>query len=266
VLDGPASVDGRLVVMTSNSPDALDAALLRPGRIDSKILFGYTTKEVSSQIFSHIFNKTPDEIAFDEDEKITHPSKEELLSMAEQFAACIPETKISPAECQGYLMRHRDDPHAALANAETWAAEILAVKEKGKNVADFDNEIKRGGALFAGRGNRLPPNGINGVNFTDPAGSTPNYATRYVDSTGQYTAHSRADARSMLAQCQALAEVEAEGYDSGAEEVVDMPTLRTSACMPPGDFDSHFESLGYTNGNDMDQADLIEEDRAASTA
>jgi chaperone BCS1 len=45
VLDGPASVDGRLVVMTSNSPDSLDAALLRPGRIDSKVLFGYTNKE-----------------------------------------------------------------------------------------------------------------------------------------------------------------------------------------------------------------------------
>lgn len=151
VLDGVASVDGRLVIMTSNSPDALDPALLRPGRIDSKILFGYTNKEISSQIFSHIFTKTPDEIATDQDDGIPQPSPEELLSMASQFADCIPETKISPAECQGYLMRHRDDPYAALSNAKAWATEILEVKEKGKNVADFDNEIKRGGALFGGR-------------------------------------------------------------------------------------------------------------------
>ena len=122
VLDGQASVDGRLVVMTSNSPDALDAALLHPGRIDSKILFCYTTEEVPGQIFSHIFNKTPDEITLDKDANITRTSKEQLLSMPEQFAACIPETKISPAECQGYLMRHRDDLHAASANAEFWAA------------------------------------------------------------------------------------------------------------------------------------------------
>jgi chaperone BCS1 len=157
VLDGPASVDGRLVIMTSNSPDSLDSALIRPGRIDSKILFGYTNKEVSSQIFSHIFNKTPDEIVFDKDNELTLPSTKEIASMAKQFAACIPETKISPAECQGYLMRHRDDPHAALLNAKAWATETLKVKEKGKNVADFDNEIKRGGALFTGPGAQCAP-------------------------------------------------------------------------------------------------------------
>ena len=263
VLDGPASVDGRLVVMTSNSPDALDAALLRPGRIDSKILFGYTTKEVSSQIFSHIFNKTPDEITLDEDENITHPSKEELRSMAEQFAACIPETKISPAECQGYLMRHRDDPHAALANAGPWAAEVLAVKEKGKNVADFDNEIKRGGALFAGRGNRLPPNGVNGVSITDPTAPAASYAVRY----DQYdTAKLRGEARSMLAQrnrTHSLGTTEVEGYDSGAEEVVDMMPLRTVACMPPGDFGPTY---AVTNGNGVEDGDLFDEDGSASAA
>lgn len=264
VLDGPASVDGRLVVMTSNSPDALDAALLRPGRIDSKILFGYTTKEVSSQIFSHIFNKTPDEITLDEDDNLTHPSKEELLSMAEQFAACIPETKISPAECQGYLMRHRDDPHAALTNAETWAAEVLAVKEKGKNVADFDNEIKRGGALFAGRGNRLPPNVVNGVSMTDPTAPVANYATRY-DSYD--TVKLRADARSMLAQrnlAQSFVNTEAEGYDSGAEEVVDMPPMRSVACIPPGDFGTTYTFT--TNGNVVEEDDLIDENGASSAA
>ena len=188
--------------------------------------------------------------------------------MAEQFADCVPETKISPAECQGYLMRHRDDPHAALSNAKAWATEILAVKEQGKNVADFDNEIKRGGALFAGRGNRLPPNGINGVNIADPAGVTPpNYAVRYADSSGQYnTSQLRADARSMLAQRQALAEVEAEGYDSGAEEVVDMP-LRSTACMPPVDIDSHFEGL-FINGNGIgvEDGDYINDDGAPGAA
>jgi chaperone BCS1 len=171
VLDGPASVDGRLVVMTSNSPDSLDAALLRPGRIDSKVLFGYTNKEVSGQIFLHIFTKTADEIlsaSKDEEDysavKTTHPSPDALLAMSREFAACIPETKVSPAEIQGFLMRHRDDPAAAVANADAWAKEVLAVKKQGKNVAAFDNEIKRGGALFAGRGTQHPPKVVNGTN------------------------------------------------------------------------------------------------------
>ena len=174
VLDGPASVDGRLVVMTSNSPDSLDAALLRPGRIDSKVLFGYTNREVSGQVFLHIFTKTPDEIISASKEmeyedsssspsSAAHPSPSTLLAMSREFAACIPETKVSPAEIQGFLMRHRDDPAAAVAHADAWAKEILDVKRKGKNVAAFDNEIKRGGALFAGRGTALPPNGVNGT-------------------------------------------------------------------------------------------------------
>jgi len=175
VLDGPASVESRLVVMTSNSPDSLDAALLRPGRIDSKVLFGYANKEVSSQIFLHIFTKTADEILSEnqEDEEdsesssssTTHPSPSDLLAMSKEFAAYIPETKISPAEIQGFLMRHRDDPAAAVAHADAWAKEILEVKKRGKNVAAFDNEIKRGGALFAGRGTQLPPNGVNGIDY-----------------------------------------------------------------------------------------------------
>jgi len=172
VLDGPASVDGRLVVMTSNSPDSLDAALLRPGRIDSKVLFGYTNREVSGQIFLHIFNKTADEILSinkeedgeEEDSSSTaHPSPSDLLAMSREFAASIPETKVSPAEIQGFLMRHRDDPAAAVANADAWAAEVIAVKKEGKNVAAFDNEIKRSGALFAGKGAHLPPNGVDGI-------------------------------------------------------------------------------------------------------
>lgn len=163
--------------MTSNSPDSLDAALLRPGRIDSKVLFGYANREVSEQIFLHIFTKTADEILSKNNEEedegydsssstTSHPSPSDLLTMSKQFAACIPETKVSPAEIQGFLMRHRDDPAAAVANADVWAKEVLAVKKQGKNVAAFDNEIKRGGALFAGKGTQLAPNGVNGTHST----------------------------------------------------------------------------------------------------
>lgn len=46
-IDGPTLVDGRIVFMTSNSPDSLDPALVRPGRCDLKILFGYVSAEVN---------------------------------------------------------------------------------------------------------------------------------------------------------------------------------------------------------------------------
>ena len=41
VLDGVVDTPGRIVVMTTNHPEALDAALIRPGRIDKKVYLGY---------------------------------------------------------------------------------------------------------------------------------------------------------------------------------------------------------------------------------
>merc|ERR1719247_2625790 len=41
VLDGVVDTPERIVVMTSNHPEVLDPALIRPGRIDLKLLLGY---------------------------------------------------------------------------------------------------------------------------------------------------------------------------------------------------------------------------------
>ena len=41
MLDGVVDSPGRIVIMSTNFPDALDAALIRPGRMDKKIHLGY---------------------------------------------------------------------------------------------------------------------------------------------------------------------------------------------------------------------------------
>lgn len=41
VLDGVVDTPGRIVVVTTNVVDCLDEALIRPGRIDKKILLDY---------------------------------------------------------------------------------------------------------------------------------------------------------------------------------------------------------------------------------
>ena len=45
ILDGLVEGDGRIIIMTTNKPNMLDPALIRPGRIDEKIEF----KELSYQ-------------------------------------------------------------------------------------------------------------------------------------------------------------------------------------------------------------------------
>merc|ERR1711862_960630 len=41
VLDGVVDTPDRILIMTTNHPEQLDPALIRPGRIDKKILLGY---------------------------------------------------------------------------------------------------------------------------------------------------------------------------------------------------------------------------------
>merc|ERR1712183_860654 len=40
VLDGVMEMEGRMLIITTNSPEKLDKALIRPGRIDMKVHFG----------------------------------------------------------------------------------------------------------------------------------------------------------------------------------------------------------------------------------
>jgi len=53
VLDGILEIDGRMLIITTNYPEKIDEALLRPGRIDIKI----ELKEATSKIIKCILQK-----------------------------------------------------------------------------------------------------------------------------------------------------------------------------------------------------------------
>eukprot|EP00904_Undaria_pinnatifida_P012176 jgi/Undpi1/8089/HiC_scaffold_24.g10561.m1 len=55
VLDGIVDTPGRIVIMTTNHPEALDAALIRPGRIDKKIYLGYMRYPAALEMTLHYF-------------------------------------------------------------------------------------------------------------------------------------------------------------------------------------------------------------------
>jgi chaperone BCS1 len=129
-IDGPCSPEGHILICTSNSPDALDPALVRPGRIDMKILFGYASAEVSESLFLHVFE--------DPSGKTTEV---DLAESAQKFATLIPEHRLSPAEVQSYLLLHRHDPVEALKGAAAWAKDLLDTKSQGGNVASFKGQI-----------------------------------------------------------------------------------------------------------------------------
>lgn len=156
VIDGVASQEGRILILTSNAPDNLDPALLRPGRIDMKVHFTLATTEQLKEIFMRMYApiQVPKRVKARDRKKMlarktTSPaptskpscnedvieqlSEAELLPFAEKFAKLIPDQKFSPAEIQNFLIARKKSPRIALEDVEAWRDEELKLKgEKDK--------------------------------------------------------------------------------------------------------------------------------------
>jgi hypothetical protein len=88
-----------------------------------------------------LYTKTPDELLEGETSASAH---HDISQLASDFANAIPAGgMISPAEVQGYLMIHRDDPQAAVEGAGVFAREIIEIKARQKNVAEHANEVEK---------------------------------------------------------------------------------------------------------------------------
>lgn len=164
-LDGVASQEGRILIMTTNAPDVLDPALVRPGRVDMQVYFGHLTKQCAREMFVRMFDmdvpglqesddltKLLDDRASHADDKHEYPrGPTNVAELAQQFAAMLPEGKLTPAEVQGFLLRQRNNPHTAILEFEAWATETIETKEKGENVVQPADEKAETGSKEAGK-------------------------------------------------------------------------------------------------------------------
>ena len=55
-IDGVATAEGRILIMTTNYPDKLDPALTRPGRIDMRIEFKLASKQQIKELFLRMYS------------------------------------------------------------------------------------------------------------------------------------------------------------------------------------------------------------------
>jgi mitochondrial chaperone BCS1 len=99
-LDGVSSRDGRVLFMTTNHPERLDPALIRPGRVDRKSELGYATPDQARRLFLWFYQGCG-----------VHP--DELDRQAAIFAAQVPPGRITMAGIQEHLLRHRHTPEVA---------------------------------------------------------------------------------------------------------------------------------------------------------
>ncbi|KAI8924027.1 BCS1 N terminal-domain-containing protein [Entophlyctis helioformis] len=101
-LDGLSASVGRVLIMTTNQIEKLDDALIRPGRIDMRVCFDFAARSQHRQ---------------------GDPAAQ-LAALAEEFAAKVPERTMSTAQLNGFLMRFKKDPAAAVDAADAWLASL----------------------------------------------------------------------------------------------------------------------------------------------
>jgi len=98
-IDGIASPEGNLIFMTTNHPEHLSEALIRPGRVDVKIHFDLASHYQLRSLMRYFF---PD------------ASKADL----EKFVDRVPDRKYSTAEIQGLFIENRTSAKQVLADLD----------------------------------------------------------------------------------------------------------------------------------------------------
>jgi len=123
-IDGSASAEGRLLILTSNHPDTLDPALVRPGRIDVKAYFGHVTPTVARAMFKRIIGRN-----------VVAYTDKELQGYADAFSQYLPRNIFTPAEVQNFLQLLRGKPEKALESLNPWILKRQNELEKAQSTA-----------------------------------------------------------------------------------------------------------------------------------
>ena len=159
-IDGVASQEGRVLIMTTNAPNSLDEALVRPGRIDMHVHFDLPSRVEIEELFLSMYSDTIDrrskslpppqhsenrvapKSAAGEGETTKGQEKErpeasyipaeQIQAMAIRFAAALPEAKLNLADIQGFMLGYKRDPLKACENIGAWASERVKSVEVGK--------------------------------------------------------------------------------------------------------------------------------------
>lgn len=171
IIDGVAATEGRILIMTTNHLDKLDKALIRPGRVDMTVKFDLASTPMIATIFRSIFAtlegdapkstnstvvirspKKASSIELSKAKALEEERKTKLLeaervaeearihALGTRFAEIIPAMTFSPAEIQGYLLRYKRNPEAAIANAAEWVTDTKVEKVKQRETERREEE------------------------------------------------------------------------------------------------------------------------------
>lgn len=169
-IDGVASHEGRVLIMTTNKPETLDDALIRPGRVDLQVAFTNATREQVRELFERMYEadsvrggaaaaaanghageksayaanghakngEAKDTVSADEvlNDHRLDLTLEQLKIVAHEFAEKVPDMQFSPAELQGFLLKRKKDPRKALEEVGPWVEAMMRQKASKTKILD----------------------------------------------------------------------------------------------------------------------------------
>lgn len=135
--------------MTTNKPESLDEALIRPGRVDMQVAFTNATGVQAGELFHRMYEASrrqherqssagaPEsklgELIKGKD-ALLDITEDELRRISDEFGKLVPEQMFSPAEIQGFLLKRKKSPRKAFEEAPVWIEATLKQKEMKSKV------------------------------------------------------------------------------------------------------------------------------------
>jgi hypothetical protein len=124
VMDGTMEIPGRIIIMTTNHPEMLDRALVRPGRIDVHVNFGHAKRELIVEMFEAYFD----------------------MAFPENSLHRLPDRLLSPAQVGQVLFKHFDtefDIEALMSDLEKAAGiQAAGIQAAGMQVNECSDKLQ----------------------------------------------------------------------------------------------------------------------------
>ena len=122
LLDGILETPGRIIILTTNHPEKLDSALVRPGRIDINVCFGFCSNDTIIELVKNFYES----IDYESNEWINFTKE---LEEYEEYL-------ITPAEVNRIIFNYYTEPSIAYST-------ILEQLKTKKNKLDLPKELEK---------------------------------------------------------------------------------------------------------------------------
>eukprot|EP00931_Biecheleriopsis_adriatica_P056594 TRINITY_DN33538_c0_g1_i1.p1 TRINITY_DN33538_c0_g1~~TRINITY_DN33538_c0_g1_i1.p1 ORF type:complete len:670 (-),score=132.54 TRINITY_DN33538_c0_g1_i1:203-2179(-) len=129
-LDGVVDTPGRMLVMTSNHPEKLDLALIRPGRIDKMFHLSYMVGEQACKMVSHYFQ-----------EELSAEVQQHIIALIDGS----PTTKaleITPARLEQLCAEH-EEPHDLCNALQALSTDVQVPQLTRAGSIDVEQTMRR---------------------------------------------------------------------------------------------------------------------------